>query len=84
MPNNILIRPGSAKIEFSGSSANTVTLDVESNGSVVFSGSSGAGTLVRLRDGVTSGSIQFGGVVTGSNAQYRIVLPVGTNLYAVS
>jgi hypothetical protein len=84
MPNNILIRPASASIEFSGSSANTVTLNVESNGSVIFSGSSGAGTLVRMKDGATSGSIEFGGVVTGSNVQYRMVLPVGTNLYALS
>ena len=42
MPNNILITPGSASIEFSGSAANTIRLQVEASGSVAFYGNSGS------------------------------------------
>jgi hypothetical protein len=42
MPNNILITPGSASIQFSGSAANTIRLQVESSGSVAFYGNSGS------------------------------------------
>lgn len=42
MPNNILITPGSASIQFSGSSANTIRLQVENSGSIAFYGSSGS------------------------------------------
>lgn len=42
MPNNILITPGSASIEFSGSAANTIRLQVETSGSVAFYGNSGS------------------------------------------
>jgi hypothetical protein len=42
MPNNILITPGSASIEFSGSAANTIRLQVEPSGSVAFYGNSGS------------------------------------------
>jgi hypothetical protein len=42
MPNNILITPGSASIQFSGSAANTIQLQVESSGSVAFYGNSGS------------------------------------------
>jgi hypothetical protein len=42
MPNNILITPGSASIQFSGSAANTIRLQVEGSGSVAFYGNSGS------------------------------------------
>lgn len=42
MPNNILITPGSASIQFSGSAANTIRLQVEASGSVAFYGNSGS------------------------------------------
>jgi len=42
MPNNILITPASASIQFSGSAANTIRLQVESSGSVAFYGNSGS------------------------------------------
>jgi len=42
MPNNILITPGSASIQFSGSATNTVRLQVEASGSVAFYGNSGS------------------------------------------
>ena len=118
MPNNILITPGSASIAFSGSSANTIRLQVESSGSVVFYGNSGqlfgiadslTGSLMSVNDisgipilevfsdntvvmgtfgayaiTVTGSKTLFGGVVSGSNSSYRVVLPVGTNLYATS
>ena len=40
MPNNILITPGSASIQFSGSAINTIRLQVEPSGSVAFYGNS--------------------------------------------
>lgn len=42
MPNNILITPGSASIQFSGSAANTIRLEVEASGSIAFYGNSGS------------------------------------------
>lgn len=43
MPNNIIITPGSASIQFSGSANNdTIRLQVEPSGSVAFYGSSGS------------------------------------------
>jgi hypothetical protein len=42
MPNNILITPGSASIQFSGSNANTIRLQVEPSGSIAFYGNSGS------------------------------------------
>ncbi len=42
MPNNILITPGSASIQFSGSAANTIRLQVEPSGSIAFYGNSGS------------------------------------------
>lgn len=42
MPNNILITPGSASIQFSGSAANTIRLVVEPSGSIAFYGNSGS------------------------------------------
>lgn len=42
MPNNILITPGSASIQFSGSVGNTIRLQVEPSGSVAFYGNSGS------------------------------------------
>lgn len=42
MPNNILITPGSASIQFSGSVANTIRLQVEPSGSIAFYGNSGS------------------------------------------
>jgi len=40
--NNILITPGSASIQFSGSAANTIRLQVEDSGSIAFYGNSGS------------------------------------------
>ncbi len=42
MPNNILITPSSASIQFSGSAANTIRLQVEQSGSIAFYGNSGS------------------------------------------
>jgi hypothetical protein len=42
VPNNILITPGSASIQFSGSAANTIRLQVEQSGSIAFYGNSGS------------------------------------------
>jgi hypothetical protein len=42
MPNDILITPGSASVDFSGSAANTIKLQVEPSGSVAFYGTSGS------------------------------------------
>ena len=42
MANDILIVPGSSKIEFSGSQANTIQLETQTSGSVVFTGASGS------------------------------------------
>jgi hypothetical protein len=42
MPNNILITPGSASIEFSGSAASTIKLQVEPSGTISFYGNSGS------------------------------------------
>jgi hypothetical protein len=42
MPNNIIITPGSASIQFSGSAANTIRLQVEDSGSIAFYGNSGS------------------------------------------
>ena len=42
MANNILITPGSASIQFSGSNANTIRLQVENSGSIAFYGNSGS------------------------------------------
>ena len=42
MANDILIVPGSSKIEFSGSQANTIQLETQTSGSVMFSGASGS------------------------------------------
>jgi hypothetical protein len=42
VPNNILITPGSASIQFSGSAANTIRLQVETSGSIAFYGNSGS------------------------------------------
>jgi hypothetical protein len=42
MANNILITPASASIQFSGSAANTIRLQVEESGSVAFYGVSGS------------------------------------------
>jgi hypothetical protein len=115
MPNNILITPGSASIQFSGSSANTIRLQVEPSGSIAFYGSSGtlfgitdslSGSLMSVNDisglpilevfsdnrvvmgtygstamTVTGSNTNFGGKVSGSGS-YRLVVPVGTNLYA--
>lgn len=115
MPNNILITPGSASIQFSGSSANTIRLQVEPSGSVAFYGNSGSlfsitdqlsGSLMSVNDisglpilevfsdnrvvmgtfgavalTVTGSNTNFTGRVSGSG-NYRLVVPVGTNLYA--
>jgi hypothetical protein len=40
-----------------------------------------AGNIITSGSLTTSGS-QFSGIVSGSGTQYRLVVPVGTNLYA--
>lgn len=62
MPNNILITPGSASIQFSGSGANTIRLQVEPSGSVAFYGASGS--LFGITD-VLSGSLMSVNDVSG-------------------
>lgn len=62
MPNNILITPGSASIQFSGSGANTIRLQVEQSGSVAFYG--GSGSLFSITD-VLSGSLMSVNDVSG-------------------
>lgn len=62
MPNNILITPGSASIQFSGSAANTIRLQVEDSGSVAFYGNSGS--LFSITD-VLSGSLMSVNDVSG-------------------
>ena len=62
MPNNILITPGSATIEFSGSSANTIRLQVEASGGVAFYGNSGS--LFGITDSL-SGSLMSVNDVSG-------------------
>jgi hypothetical protein len=115
MPNNILITPASASIQFSGSVANTIRLQVESSGSVAFYGNSGSlfgitdslsGSLMSVNDisglpilevfsdnrvvmgtfnapaaTITGSVTNFSGRVSGSG-NYRLVVPVGTNLFA--
>lgn len=62
MPNNILITPGSASIQFSGSGANTIRLQVEPSGSVAFYGASGS--LFGITD-VLSGSLMSVNDISG-------------------
>lgn len=62
MPNNILITPGSASIQFSGSAANTIRLQVEQSGSVAFYGNSGS--LFSITD-VLSGSLMSVNDISG-------------------
>lgn len=62
MPNNILITPGSASIQFSGSAANTIRLQVEQSGSVAFYGTSGS--LFGITD-VLSGSLMSVNDISG-------------------
>lgn len=62
MPNNILITPGSASIQFSGSVANNVRLQVEQSGSVAFYGTSGS--LVNIVDEL-SGSLMSVNDISG-------------------
>lgn len=127
MPNDILIIPGSASIQFSGSAANNIFLQVEPSGSISFNGNSGSlfsindsleGSLMSLNDisGIpilevfsndrvvmgtfgtnalvvtgsnvsigqnlsVGGNTTFTGKVSGSGS-YRVVVPVGTDLWA--
>lgn len=62
MPNNILITPGSASIQFSGSAANTIRLQVEQSGSIAFYGNSGS--LFGITD-VLSGSLMSVNDISG-------------------
>lgn len=62
MPNNILITPASASIQFSGSAANTIRLQVEPSGSVAFYGNSG--TLFGITDSL-SGSLMSVNDISG-------------------
>ena len=62
MPNNILITPGSASIQFSGSAANTIRLQVENSGSIAFYGNSGS--LFGITD-VLSGSLMSVNDISG-------------------
>jgi len=62
MPNNILIIPSSASIQFSGSSANTIRLQVEESGSIAFYGKSGS--LFGITD-ILSGSLMSVNDISG-------------------
>ena len=62
MPNNILITPISASIQFSGSAANTIRLQVEESGSIAFYGS--AGSLFGITDSL-SGSLMSVNDISG-------------------
>jgi hypothetical protein len=62
VPNNILITPGSASIQFSGSAANTIRLQVEQSGSIAFYGNSGS--LFGITD-VLSGSLMSVNDISG-------------------
>lgn len=62
MPNNILITPGSASIQFSGSAANTIRLQVEQSGSIAFYGN--FGSLFGITDSL-SGSLMSVNDISG-------------------
>ena len=62
MPNNILITPGSASIQFSGSASSTIRLQVENSGSIAFYGNSGS--LFGITDSL-SGSLMSVNDVSG-------------------
>jgi hypothetical protein len=62
VPNNILITPGSASIQFSGSAANTIRLQVEQSGSIAFYGNSGS--LLGIADSL-SGSLMSVNDISG-------------------
>jgi hypothetical protein len=62
MPNNILITPGSANIQFSGSAANTIRLQVEDSGSIAFYGN--GGSLFGITDSL-SGSLMSVNDISG-------------------
>jgi hypothetical protein len=62
VPNNILITPGSASIQFSGSASSTIRLQVENSGSIAFYGNSGS--LFGITDSL-SGSLMSVNDVSG-------------------
>jgi hypothetical protein len=67
VPNNILITPGSASIQFSGSAANIIRLQVEDSGNVVFYGSSGPVFGITDNSAFITGSLRMNsGGITGS------------------
>jgi len=67
VPNNILITPGSASIQFSGSAANIIRLQVEDSGNVAFYGSSGPVFGITDNSTFITGSLRMNsGGITGS------------------
>ena len=62
MPNDIIITPSSASIQFSGSVASTIKLQVDASGSVSFTGNSGS--LFGINDSFT-GSLMSVNTIAG-------------------
>jgi hypothetical protein len=62
MPNDIIITPISASIEFSGSNTSTIRLNVDASGSILFSGNSGS--LFGITDNL-SGSLMSVNTIAG-------------------
>ena len=61
MANDILIRPGDGKMEFSGSSANYISLDVQADGEIRFT--SASTLLFSINDTALTGSVFSGSFV---------------------
>jgi hypothetical protein len=62
MANNIIITPNSASIDFSGSAASSIRLEVDASGSVLFNGNSGS--LFSITDNL-SGSLMSVNTIAG-------------------
>ncbi len=66
---------------FTNASDGLVSNAITGTGNVVMSASPTLTGTITANNMVMSGS-QFSGIVSGSGLQYRLVVPVGTNLYA--
>jgi hypothetical protein len=67
---------------FTNGSDGLVSNAITGTGNVVMSASPTLTGTITANNIVMSGS-QFAGIVSGSGTQYRLVVPVGTNLYAI-
>lgn len=72
MPNNILIIPGSASIQFSGSEANTIRLQVEPSGSVAFYGKSGS--MFSFIDNTSTPFVSFSSIASVQSAFEKVTV----------